>query len=1126
MATSTTTVQAAESSVIASSVPTSLVSDNNCSRSARALNPSSKMPELGQSVQIPGLGDLENPSQQLVLVNSSDYGCHDTTIQVPDLSSSSGSTAEPTSPSQTIIDPDPDPQNTNDLQQEAFDESYDGPEGQSGAEIAEQTANDQWQRQNMEFQMNQNIHHFNFLGKGVTLKNATPPAVSLFVAVRGAKAGYLDKADLVPKDKEKEKQQPVDLDDPLGYAVMHNAMKLVDPVIYHGPSDRLWLRGEHLREAVTGLCENLYSEHGTWRDDGYSKEEDCPVLDEMDVHGYPVDSLPVNGWFQSRVTMDRWDMKMHSYNLRKWHEGLQGELTRRKRACEREGSLLRHMTTVEDLVVESEDVETKDVDTKVEVEMPKAEVPSNNGEPSKKADSAWTVDLDKYFGKCDNWADEIDEEDEIPVAATPFTPDNPPSPKIPTIIVGDWNSDTGVNATTLPPTSDDVTTREPLAESTQTAGEASVIEGDEFNALPFTPSTFSHGTGYDAATPSSAQINVKGQAMEGLSEEELQAEDDEIYGDSSPASEDVDYLVQRLRESGLVTQTTGALSSSDSDEQEEDFEDFAATTKSMPITLGASFSLPIREKPVAPMKNLPAAAADVQNAVTLTTSAKSFSLPIRAKLAAIIEESEEDVIDPSGSTNDDNQTTSPAAENDKSDDLSFRSPTVPWLETLSASEKEAEIDADEHMSPIPSEALDCLVLPLRPRKPHGRRLTDSPFDLLQTSSKAWSKHNQPSDVVDLVIMSPERMMEKFKNAPSSPMKEYSALPRSKSFPDLKALAEKKSRRPNTRRYSSLLSTAELEKAAKMPLTKPRTRSNIDKVEAISEEDEVEDGITTSLKESKCSPTAPAVTTAKADAIKPSDEDAADESAQAKVYGESALATPPASPARSPYKRLASITHDKVMREPLRSGVAEEANGDDSTEDMAWPEGTEDTNVPVGGTGDHDFFPCNSWSGKLGHEETVDQPLPAPINLSDVPYLGFWPISDSSTATESAPSNSSTSNSSHNSTNDTGVTTLLEPTTPPPASPKTIHDIHFTLTRPRKPTTWAKIKSKLTKPERSSSSEPKVKVKSKFTDSDSASASPPMPEVTASKKTKRVGKSVKKFLRKTIEAFAVGGQTGF
>ena len=76
------------------------------------------------------------------------------------------------------------------------------------------------------------------------------------------------------------------------------------------------------------------------------------------------------------------------------------------------------------------------------------------------------------------------------------------------------------------------------------------------------------------------------------------------------------------------------------------------------------------------------------------------------------------------------------------------------------------------------------------------------------------------------IVSPEKMVEKFKNAPSAPIRRLPGIPRSNFFPDLKELATGKTTRPSRQRQSSLPTRLEVEGPVEEPVEVPRTKKKV------------------------------------------------------------------------------------------------------------------------------------------------------------------------------------------------------------------------------------------------------------------------------------------------------------
>lgn len=1023
------------------------------------------MPGLGQFIQIPGLGDLEDSAPRKIDI--SDDSCHDTNTQHHNEPQASSSMSEPPSPLANAINHAPvnidglPKENTVDNQ-----ESDQEAQSSSGVEMAEQAANDEWQRQHMTFHNNKEIHHFNYLGHGVAGKNATPPALSLLVAVTGAKAGFFYETEGPP--------------DPYGYAVMRNATRLVDPVIYHGLAENLCLRGESLREAATGFCENFYSEHGTWRNGKYAEDEDRPVLDQMNVLAYPYHSLPVNGWFRHPLVMDRWGLQTESYNLTKWQTKKQQEILSHQHACERKKSLLRNITTAEDLDAAPED----------RMEVPKLTTPLKNVDEPKKFDSGWTVDIDKFLGKCDNWADEVDDEDEPPVEESTASPlsDTPSAPVKSDADEAETDAE-GETVLTSTLTSDIATTLDTLPEPALTKHERLGSQDDEMNKLQPSSPLLQVCTMHDSSTPGDAAFNLVGRSVEGLTEEELEAEDHEIYGSSSAAPEDLSHLFQRLRESGLISQNGGTGVPSQASKEEPDWENSTPTLESEPVSLGGSFSLLIRQKPVPPAEDPQTVSSTSFDVTSLASSSSSSSFPTRVKLPGSVNSLEDTTISFAVSHDKNRIAASSASGDGSAKDASVRSSTAPTNDSASGFEDEYETDSNEKMSPIPSEKLGRVILPLRPRKAHARRLTDSPSDLLEITSKAWPEVHTSDDVehsplkrtaqsestslilptgaFETAIMSPKQMVEKFKNASLTPSKKHPGIPRSGSFANLKDISAKTPSRIPQRQFSVLFRN-EPTKTSNLLLPKGNAQSKVDKLYAIAEEEETEARIQTSPKELK--------------EMMRTSSDTIGHNSDVQVD----LFTLPAMPIRSPYKRPAPNTPRKMMGRSIRWDLPEDTESDDSVEDAGPRVDVEDITVTGEGTGEHAFYAFNNWSGVFGHDDNNELPPPTPVSLNDVPLFGGGlPNSGSSTATESEDISPLYSSDTSLESDETRATTPVE-------APKTVRDVKFIGTGPPK-STWVKIKEKVT-------------------------VQPLLPKLPV----KRAGfrKSVKKFLRKGIEAFAV------
>jgi hypothetical protein len=86
-------------------------------------------------------------------------------------------------------------------------------------------------------------------------------------------------------------------------------------------------------------------------------------------------------------------------------------------------------------------------------------------------------------------------------------------------------------------------------------------------------------------------VNALQQSVDSLSEDEVQAEDREIYGDSPIASQEIEVLLQQLHESQLITRDVGACSAPQSPGENEDGERFAPTSDSERLFHKGTFQL-------------------------------------------------------------------------------------------------------------------------------------------------------------------------------------------------------------------------------------------------------------------------------------------------------------------------------------------------------------------------------------------------------------------------------------------------------------------------------------------------------------------------------------------------------
>jgi hypothetical protein len=814
----------------------------------QTLNLTSQTPLLGQAIQIPGLGDIDNvPPPTLDIPDSGSYKTKKESTDGINVSSTS---APPTRLLNAIKNASVDIDGVEAKEKPNLEESHAKIQSKSGLEIAKEAADTEWQRRSDVVARYLQIHHFNYLGDGVPCKNATPPAVSLVVAVTGAKAGFVSV-----------QNGSADLH---GYCVMRNAMKHVDPVIYHGPVDKLDLRGEKLRKAVAEHCEKFCSGHGTWWAERYDENDDQPVLDLMNVTKYPSKSIPVNGWFQDARVMDCWDLFNNSYSLAAQQKEQWKARLAHQHACERKQSLLHQVVTVEDL----------DPAPKVESEISTLEMPKVSGPEVEKSWSNWTIDLDQYLGKCDNWADEVEDEDRTPLpVSVPESVDESLAVGIESSATEEHEKDSELDLESNSETATDlIAIPEPASESTLVHDERLVVDDAGIIELSSSPNVPHTSLEYPSVTPSEADASLFGSPVVGLTAEELEDEDRELYGDIPVVSDELERILRRLHETELISRNDEIDSSSKSPEQALDRKNLASISPSdsglpqgsfcLPIrekpaaqqddaqtistkvphlaslaTFSATFSVPIRQKPTVPVVRLQNSSANTDDTNSLATSPTSFSLLTRDRLSGRVNIPGKTAEDHSDLSDDDNEcscASKSVSDDTTNDNTSTQQSLPPSRNEPTDLENEDETDANEKMSPIPYPKLINVVLPLRPRNPHAHRLTESPSSLskgisdacpdteaLDDDKKASLKITAlsatkllvlPTQSFELAIVSPGQMMQKFKRVTLTPSKKLPAIPRSKSFSDLKALAGRKDPRPNPTRSLSLPNPPEMQKA--------------------------------------------------------------------------------------------------------------------------------------------------------------------------------------------------------------------------------------------------------------------------------------------------------------------------
>ncbi|WEW57696.1 hypothetical protein PRK78_003163 [Emydomyces testavorans] len=131
------------------------------------------------------------------------------------------------------------------------------------------------------------IHHFNWLGQPILQRSYTTPEESLFVIITPPKP-LLNSVSRIG-------------------AILRQAMRYVDPVLYDGKWDDLAKRRGHaLLQTITGHAFQFYTEKGTWQQDCYEWDGNIPCCDPADPVSYLTQPwLPVNGWLETTVSPTR-----------------------------------------------------------------------------------------------------------------------------------------------------------------------------------------------------------------------------------------------------------------------------------------------------------------------------------------------------------------------------------------------------------------------------------------------------------------------------------------------------------------------------------------------------------------------------------------------------------------------------------------------------------------------------------------------------------------------------------------------------------------------------------------------------------------------------------------------------
>jgi hypothetical protein len=154
--------------------------------------------------------------------------------------------------------------------------------GSSTCSVASTADDDEYNQQRSLMHQDPDIHHVNWMGQGVMGRTSTPAAVSLTVALTSAKARLVDNENL--RDS----------------TVLREAMLTVDPVVFYGDINQVKnLKGEALREAAIGAAAVCYTPFGHWKNDGYGEDDEHPLTDELDISRYIEGTTVINGWLEN-----------------------------------------------------------------------------------------------------------------------------------------------------------------------------------------------------------------------------------------------------------------------------------------------------------------------------------------------------------------------------------------------------------------------------------------------------------------------------------------------------------------------------------------------------------------------------------------------------------------------------------------------------------------------------------------------------------------------------------------------------------------------------------------------------------------------------------------------------------
>ena len=234
------------------------------------------------------------------------------------------------------------------------------------------------------------IHHINWMGQGIMTKTSTPAAVSLTVALTPAKARFVDEENL--RDR----------------IVLREAMLYVDPVVFYGDLNQVKdLKGEALRDAAIGAAAVYYTPFGQWKNESFGEDDERPLTDELDLARYIEGTTIVNGWLENGAPtrQDFWKDAEEAY-----HTIL---ATRKKATAKRKLFGVGH-TSLRSVLVTDGSQHT--VSAKLHLSADASGLISRTAllsEDAAASSSPLPVGQDDGLFNNANWADDLDDEDEI-----------------------------------------------------------------------------------------------------------------------------------------------------------------------------------------------------------------------------------------------------------------------------------------------------------------------------------------------------------------------------------------------------------------------------------------------------------------------------------------------------------------------------------------------------------------------------------------------------------------------------------------------------------------------------------------------------------------------------------------